>query len=585
MELTILESGTNTTTASACDSYTWSVNGQTYTMSGTYTETTGCSTEILVLTIDASSTNTTDFSFCGSSYNWPINGEVYTESGTYTHLNGCVTEVLVLTLTVPGTPCDDGDENTTGDTWSQNCTCVGQPVGCDQYVNLVISTDANGAQTTWEIVPEGGGAALCEGGPYTGINNQVIGEQCCLADGCYALRVYDSAGDGMSTGGYMVKLGGSDDVRIIDNAANGQFTDESSIAGGQSFCLPVGEDRVIFAHCDREFWVANQYVVATANAAVSATWVPGGSNAVQPSNSGYEFWIFDPNGTYSYRKFRSHNVSDGFSPASATRACHMKINNWYNTPTTPLIPQGVLMNIRIRGRVAGVNFPFGPACRFKVDALLAQCPPTTLVNTPTMPEFSCGVLKPFGTNTSKIYAWSRPGANRYQFEFTIPGEGDFVKVVTRNNNVCILNWTDMPLIPGITYDVRVRVSMDQGATWCPWGTSCLVTITGAGSSGLVTQPTTATGSLGAIPVEVTAWPNPNSGDRLALSVWNLEASVEKIGLELYDLTGKRVLSTTAQVQAGLVTTGIELEGMGSGVYLLRITAGDLVRTERIVIQR
>jgi hypothetical protein len=48
----------------------------------------------------------------------------------------------------------------------------------------------------------------------------------------------------------------------------------------------------------------------------------------QDANSGYEFWIFDPNGSYSFRRFRSHHQSDGFGPASATRACHMKLNNW-----------------------------------------------------------------------------------------------------------------------------------------------------------------------------------------------------------------------------------------------------------------
>ncbi|MFM9055749.1 MAG: SprB repeat-containing protein, partial [Bacteroidota bacterium] len=42
---------TNTTSASACASYTWSVNGQTYTQSGTYSSTTGCATEILLLTV------------------------------------------------------------------------------------------------------------------------------------------------------------------------------------------------------------------------------------------------------------------------------------------------------------------------------------------------------------------------------------------------------------------------------------------------------------------------------------------------------------------------------------------------------
>ncbi len=41
-----------TTTASACDSYTWALNNQTYTNSGTFTALNGCSTETLVLTIN-----------------------------------------------------------------------------------------------------------------------------------------------------------------------------------------------------------------------------------------------------------------------------------------------------------------------------------------------------------------------------------------------------------------------------------------------------------------------------------------------------------------------------------------------------
>ncbi len=49
--ITITPSTTNTTTISACDSYTWGVNGTTYTTSGTYNSVSGCHTEILVLTI------------------------------------------------------------------------------------------------------------------------------------------------------------------------------------------------------------------------------------------------------------------------------------------------------------------------------------------------------------------------------------------------------------------------------------------------------------------------------------------------------------------------------------------------------
>jgi hypothetical protein len=51
LDLTITNSTSNTTTVSTCGAYTWSVNGQTYTTSDTYTEVTGCHTEELVLTI------------------------------------------------------------------------------------------------------------------------------------------------------------------------------------------------------------------------------------------------------------------------------------------------------------------------------------------------------------------------------------------------------------------------------------------------------------------------------------------------------------------------------------------------------
>ena len=49
--VTITPSTSNTTAAIGCDSYTWSVNGQTYTDSGTYTSVVGCHTEILNLTL------------------------------------------------------------------------------------------------------------------------------------------------------------------------------------------------------------------------------------------------------------------------------------------------------------------------------------------------------------------------------------------------------------------------------------------------------------------------------------------------------------------------------------------------------
>jgi gliding motility-associated-like protein len=129
LNLTITNSSTNNTTAASCDSYTWSVNGQTYSSSGTYSELVGCVTEVLNLTITNSSTNTTTASAC-DSYTWSVNGQTYTSSGSYTAVIGCVTEVLNLAISSPGTACDDGNPTTGNDMLDANCNCIGQLIDC-----------------------------------------------------------------------------------------------------------------------------------------------------------------------------------------------------------------------------------------------------------------------------------------------------------------------------------------------------------------------------------------------------------------------------------------------------------------------
>ncbi len=109
LNLTITPSSTNTTTASACNSYTW--NGQTYTQSGVYTGTTAnCVTESLNLTITPSSTNTTTAAAC-DSYAW--NGQTYTSSGVYAgNTANCITESLNLTITPSSTITQPASQST-----------------------------------------------------------------------------------------------------------------------------------------------------------------------------------------------------------------------------------------------------------------------------------------------------------------------------------------------------------------------------------------------------------------------------------------------------------------------------------------
>ncbi|NNV54943.1 autotransporter outer membrane beta-barrel domain-containing protein, partial [Limnovirga soli] len=84
----------------ACDTYTWALNGTTYDASGDYTYIDGCNTTVLHLTINHSTTSEETAVAC-DSYEW--HGTTYTESGDYTfesiNESGC-TNVATLHLTV-----------------------------------------------------------------------------------------------------------------------------------------------------------------------------------------------------------------------------------------------------------------------------------------------------------------------------------------------------------------------------------------------------------------------------------------------------------------------------------------------------
>jgi len=146
--LTITPPGTNTTTASACGSYTWAVNGTTYTQSGTYSSVTGCSTEILVLTITPSTSNTTTASAC-NSYTWTVNGTTYTQSGTYSSVSGCATEILVLTITpstsntTPASACSSYTWAVNGTTYTQSGTYSSVSGCATQILVLTITQPVN----------------------------------------------------------------------------------------------------------------------------------------------------------------------------------------------------------------------------------------------------------------------------------------------------------------------------------------------------------------------------------------------------------------------------------------------------------
>jgi hypothetical protein len=94
---------TTTTTITACGSYTWPTNNQTYTTSIADTVASGCDISFLNLTIIPVNNSTTTITACGS-YTWPTNNQTYTSSIADTVVNGCDTSFLNLTITAPSLP-------------------------------------------------------------------------------------------------------------------------------------------------------------------------------------------------------------------------------------------------------------------------------------------------------------------------------------------------------------------------------------------------------------------------------------------------------------------------------------------------
>jgi len=196
--ITMNNSTSNTTTANASCSYTWSVNNTTYTTSGIYSVTNGCNTEILDLTIlptitpTVSVTPSTSTACQGSavifyatspnlgtsnSYVWYVNNVAMPNSNnaSYTSTtlnNGDVVKVALTTnatclttntamsadITMSITPVANPTVNITA---SANNVCIGTPItftasetdgGTNPtytwYVNNVVAPNANGSVFT-----------------------------------------------------------------------------------------------------------------------------------------------------------------------------------------------------------------------------------------------------------------------------------------------------------------------------------------------------------------------------------------------------------------------------------------------------
>ncbi|MBK9174990.1 MAG: T9SS type A sorting domain-containing protein [Flavobacteriales bacterium] len=490
-----------------------------------------------------------------------------------------------------GDACDPGPGFENGEV-TEACMCEGTPVvTCTTALEFDFTMDSE-SQMNWEIREDGTNDLMQSGSTLLGPNELEL--PTCLPNGCFHLIVTDAQGDGIAGGGYVLRLDGSSQPynRIIDNRNNYAGVNPSQVSGppvsSNAFCIPMSAERLIFTSCDKLDWKSGpcgyEYIVANSNPTVTAAY--SSTNGTH----GYEMWWFNPNGGYSFRRTQFHNTANGMA-ASSTRACHFKLNSWSGNQLT----DGVLYNVKVRAIIAGNPTAWGPACRMKIDQAASECPKTKLHDIPGESVFSCGATRAIASN---VLVHARPvrrmlancswqNANRYQFRFRVPGQPGLTVTKTSNTNQYFVNTAG--LICGTVYEVDVRASFTNGSSWCapngaaPWGDVCqLITVAcnaQGGNQNMVEDASTGSAS------ELRMYPNPNRGDQLFLSIEQLEEDVRTVSVDIFDGFGKRVSARTIAVQGGFLNTVVELNGeLATGMYLVNITAGDKVYTERLVIQ-
>jgi trimeric autotransporter adhesin len=174
LNLTIIQPTTSSVTVVACDAYTWTQNGTTYTTSGSYNDTipnaVGCDSIItLNVTINNSTASTVTISTCNPTYTWAQNGTVYTASGMYTdtvpNAAGC-DSVITLNLTIGSfvaTATDNG-----------NATITASSGTSYQWINCTTNTAIAGATAqTFAATVNGSYAVIVSNGTCTDTSNCV----------------------------------------------------------------------------------------------------------------------------------------------------------------------------------------------------------------------------------------------------------------------------------------------------------------------------------------------------------------------------------------------------------------------------
>jgi hypothetical protein len=602
--LTINNSPAHTTTTSACDTFTWAAplgNGQTYTESTTVsnssTNASGCShVETLVLTINHSSTSTDTQSAC-NSYTWPANNQTYTASGTYTatttNASGCPNvATLVLTINTATTAYYADADNDGFGAGTAIFSCEGQPAGtvtnntdCApndplkwRSINLYVDADGDGyyngnPETTavcyGATVPSGYTATIigtdcddanaeanpnhveiagnsiddnCDGtidetGPAIGL----VASQCGTTLANVAATIYANQAAGAQ--GYRFEVTNGSNVRTYDSATSSFSL--MSLAGGVTYGTTYS---IRVAVKTNGFWRSYSASCSiTTPAAPATTNVIASTCGTTLSNIANLIYANQVTAANQYR----FEVTD-IANTSNVRTYDSAVNRFALSNLAGGGAYGATYSIRVALRFGTTWEPYGTSCN---------------VSTPSAPGVTSLIASQCGVVVTNrwvtLYANQVSDAQGYRFE-VVNG------ATTRFYDTTVNRFALGNLAGGVTANTvyTVRVAVLYNSVYGSFGSACTVT-----TSGAFTRTSQDADSV----FVVKSYPNPFA-DTFRLDINT--SSDSGVELKVYDMIGKLVESRQVSIsEMGSVELGSRYS---SGVYNVIVAQGGNVQTLRVI---
>ena len=582
---TISPVSNNTTTASACDTYTWSVNGTTYTTSGTYTSVTGCHTETLVLTVNSSSIYYVDAD--GDGFGSATTANFCAMPSTGYSLNNTDCNDAVATI-YPGAPelCNTVDDNCNG-VIDEGCpsTIPGEePFNALSATSTYYSYCNSFYGTLAGAFPSDLAQSTCETGEDVWYSFTALTSGITIFIGSNANDIVIELQD---VNGNLID---------IEDAVNGVGTEVLSTNG----LIPGGDYIFGIRNKNSNVHPGGQYSACIrhlrrggSDSGTSATWPSTLSTcalfkAIYCGGTGvqYRYTWSGVSGSAIGQVFTKTQTSDYLSVTAVTPSLHAGCT--YNVLVTAIysIPNGTgaievfeltayaptaitispVANVALRSADQLAN---GPRYRGSVIAAL---------------PWVCGI-----TN------W------RWRFTEVNPLTLQTVGLPIEQNRGAASNYLNLNNVAalqfGKTYAVQSAPLFSYTGTNYQWGPVMYMAI--IGSAGLIVDSSqdvlqgASQDSTKGLPedlaqhlsenLELSVYPNPSNGSDLNLSISGIES--DNVQVKIFDSMGRKIQSERFVVNGTLQTELNFKDELSNGMYLIEVSSENIVQTARILIEK